>query len=55
VAVGSTAVGIVVARYTPEVLVSSLTAMGSSMLVYYLGMRFFCPDHLRRASVTPVT
>jgi len=51
VAISSTAVGIVVARYTPEIYVSSLTAMGASMLFYYLGMRFFFPGHFTRRQV----
>jgi NCS1 family nucleobase:cation symporter-1 len=51
IAIISMAVGFLVARYTPEMYVSSLTAMGSSMLLYYFGMKLFHPNHFLRRTV----
>lgn len=45
VAIAATAFGFLVARYTPDIYVASLTSMGSSMLLYYLGMRVFYAGH----------
>ena len=45
VAIATTAFGFLVARYTPDIYVASLTSMGSSMLLYYLGMRVFYAGH----------